>query len=242
MEWRDEGLILGVKAHGETSAILEVMTPVRGRHLGLVKGGRSRRLRPVLQPGNLIEVTWRARLEEHLGQFQVEPLKLRAAAILENRAALSAVNALCAHLRLLAERDPHANLYDAANIILENLEDIEAIANLLARFELALLDELGFGLDLSQCVASGSTQELVWVSPKSGGAVSKSAGAPYESQLLVLPAFLRSGNRSTQIANIVELQQAFALTGYFLNKNIYSVRDITPCENRTRLINLLEKP
>ena len=168
MDWQDEGLILGVRRHGETSAIIEMMTENHGRHMGLVRGGRSSRMRPILQPGNSASVTWRARLEEHLGTFSVEENDLRAAALMETPVGIYGIQTLANHLRLLPERDPHINLYNASLVILEHLNEPEIAASLMVRFEITLLEELGFGLDLASCASTGVTRELVWVSPKSG--------------------------------------------------------------------------
>src|SRR5258708_687934 len=147
MEWRDEGLILGVKRHGETSIILELMTQAHGRHRGLVRGGASRRLRPILQPGNSVTASWRARLDDQLGNFAVEGTVLRAAEVMTQAAALEAVNLLGALLRLLPERDPHPSLYEAALVLADRLTDSSLAPALLVRFELGILAELGFGLD-----------------------------------------------------------------------------------------------
>src|SRR5690606_28987549 len=150
MEWRDEGIILGTRRHGETSVILEVMTPAHGRHLGLVRGGRSRRQQPLLQPGNRVELVWRARLDEHLGTFQAEAVELNAARLLDSAHAVFGLQTLAAHLRLLPERDMHAGLYEALVLLIRHLDDAALAGELVARFELMILEELGFGLDLGE--------------------------------------------------------------------------------------------
>src|SRR5580692_7753325 len=191
MQWTDEGIVLGVKRHGETSVILELMTREHGRHLGLVRGGGSgTRLRGVLQPGNALSVTWRARLDEHLGHYSVEALNLRAARYLSAAHAVHGVTHLAALCRLLAEREPHAAIYNALDAILDRLDDPRTAAPMIARFELNFLAELGFGLDLSSCAATGATEDLIYVSPRSGRAVSRAAGEAYRERLLALPAFL----------------------------------------------------
>ena len=136
MQWQDQAIILGVKRLGETSVIAEVMTRDRGRHMGLVRSGRSRAMQPVLQAGNLVEVTWRARLHEHLGEFRMEPVRLRAARLMETATAVYGVQAMGALLRLLPERDPHPHLYDALDVILENLQNPMDAGELFVRFEL----------------------------------------------------------------------------------------------------------
>ncbi|MBA4783158.1 MAG: DNA repair protein RecO [Rhizobiales bacterium] len=238
MEWTEEALILGVRKHGETSVILEVMTQARGRARGLIRGGRSRRLQPVLQAGNRVRVTWRARLEDHLGVFTIEPVELRAARLMETGVGLHGIQVLAAHLRLLPERDPHPALVEAAEVVIGNLDDAMVTAVLLIRFELALLDELGFGLDLSVCAATGGSQDLAYVSPKSGRAVSRAAGAPYHDRMLPLPAFLLSGRAPQAFADIAD---AFRLTGYFLHRHIYDPRSVKPPLSRETLSRDIER-
>jgi DNA repair protein RecO (recombination protein O) len=224
MQWQDQAILLGVKRHGETSVIAEVMTRDRGRHLGLVRAGRSRSMQPVLQAGNQVEVTWRARLDEHLGEFRVEPLRLRAARLMETATAVYGVQAMAALLRLLPERDPHPHLYDALDVILENLHDPADAGELFVRFELAVLNDLGFGLDLGECAATGVRDDLVYVSPKTGRAVCRSAGAPWADKMLALPAFLGPG--SDKAADCIGLADAFRLSGFFLHRHVYEPRGI----------------
>ncbi len=223
MQWNDQAIILGIRRHGESSVIAEVMTSVHGRHLGLVRSGRSRTMQPVLQPGNSVEVTWRARLDEHLGEFRVEPLQLRAARLMEAATSVYGIQALGALLRLLPERDPHPHLYEALAVIVDHLQDPADAGELFVRFELAVLNDLGFGLDLSECAATGRNDELVYVSPKTGRAVSRSAGAPYAERMLALPDFLSGGHRA---ADYDSLAAAFRLTAYFLNRHVYEPRGV----------------
>lgn len=230
MQWQDEAIIIGVKRHGETSVIAELMTRARGRHLGLVRSGRSRSMQPVLQPGNRVEVVWRARLDEHLGEFKLEPVRLRAARLMETATAVYGVQAMGALLRLLPERDPHPHLYEALDVILDAMHDPHDAGELFVRFELAVLNDLGFGLDLDQCAATGSRDELVYVSPKSGRAVSRQAGAPYHDRMLILPGFLGQGRKDA--ADGETMAAAFRLTGYFLHRHVYEPRGLT--ENAAR--------
>ncbi|MEO6607624.1 MAG: DNA repair protein RecO, partial [Aestuariivirga sp.] len=155
MEWRDEGVVIGVRPHGETSAIAEILTAEHGRCLGMVRGGRSRQMRPVLQPGNLVMATWRARLEDHLGTFQLEPLSLKVGYIIANPLRLSGLSSLMGLAQCLPEREPHPRLYHAAHVVMSMIENDALWPALLVRWEIGLLDELGFGLDLSQCAATG---------------------------------------------------------------------------------------
>jgi DNA repair protein RecO (recombination protein O) len=223
MQWIDEGIVLGARRHGEANAILELMTREHGRHLGLVRGGAGSRMRPVLQPGNAVHATWRARLDEHLGHFLVEGLQLRAAAFLPVAHAVHGVTHLAALCRLLPERDPHPAIHDALAAILEEMHDRGVAGVRTARFELQLLAELGFGLDLDRCAVSGEAIDLAYVSPKSGRAVSRVAGAPWQDKLLRLPAFLREDEgRAAPSAD--ELADAFALTGFFLVRYVLEPR------------------
>ena len=228
MEWSDEGIVLGLRRHGESSAIVELMTPTRGRHLGLVRGGTSRRVKPYLQPGNTVLATWRARLDEHLGNYTVEGITLRADRLMASAPASYCMQALAALLRLLPERDPHAALYDALCLIMEHLDEPQIAAPLLVRFELQLLAELGFGLDLGECAATGAADNLAYVSPKSGRAVSQSAGEPWKMQLLVLPAFLnRHVNGNGGGATEKDIAAGFALTEFFLLRRVLEPRGLT---------------
>ena len=224
MEWRDEGIILGLRKHGETSVIAEVMTRGHGRHMGIVKGGRSRRWQPVLQPGNSVSLVWRARLNEHLGQYQVEPTESRAGRLMESAVGVHGVQAMAALLRLLPERDPYPRLHDAFAIILDSLDEPAEAGGMYVRFELAVLEDLGFGLDLTRCAATGEVRDLVYVSPKSGRAVSADAGEPWADKLLELPGFLAT--RTDPCANAQDLRNAFRLTGYFLDRNVFEPRGV----------------
>ncbi|MGV8939545.1 MAG: DNA repair protein RecO [Allorhizobium sp.] len=225
MQWSDEAILLGVKRLGETSVIAEVMTRDRGRHMGLVRGGRSRRMQPVLQPGNRLEITWRARLDEHLGEFRIEPIELRAARLMESATAVYGVQALAALLRLLPERDPHVHLYEALDVILDHLGDPADAGELFIRFELEVLNDLGFGLDLARCAATGRIDDLIYVSPKTGRAVCREAGAPWAGKMLALPHFLSTG--AGKSADRQSLADAFQLTGFFLNRHVYEPRGLT---------------
>jgi DNA repair protein RecO (recombination protein O) len=236
MEWRDEAVILGVRRHGEGSVIVEVMTPGHGRHMGLVRGGRSSRMRALLQPGNSVEVTWRARLDEHLGNFAIEADRLRAAMLMETPMALNGLQLIAAHMRLLPERDPHSALYRAALVILDNLDEPEKAARLVIRFELALLEELGFGLDLARCAATGETRDLVYVSPKTGRAVSRSAGAPWAEKMLALPGFLAPVAVADLPALGQQIEAGFALSGYFLRRHVWEPRGIRPPDARAGFV------
>jgi DNA repair protein RecO (recombination protein O) len=237
MHWSDDGIIIGTRRHGETSLIVELMTERHGRHLGLVRGGRSRTQRPVLQAGNSVHATWRARLDEHLGNFALEPAMLRAAKLMETPAGLYGLQALAGLVRLLPERDPHPQIYAALSALVDLLDDPVLAGGLIVRFELRMLEELGFGLDLDSCVATGSNDDLAYVSPKSGRAVSRSAGDPYRERMLALPAFLLAAPGGRPGAE--DLVAAFRLTGFFLARHVYEPRGLPPPEARERFVELI---
>jgi DNA repair protein RecO (recombination protein O) len=240
MEWRDDGLIIGTRKHGETSVIVEAMTRAHGRHFGLVRGGRSKRMQPLLQPGNHAELVWRARLDEHLGTFLVEPVKLRAARLMANAEALHAVCLVAALLRLGPERDPHPALYETAMRIAGGIDRPEILAPLIVRFEAEILAQMGFGLDLETCAATGATNDLVYVSPKSGRAVSKAAGEPYKARLLPLPAFLRCKIAAKDLSP-ADIRDGFRLTGFFLLRDLFGPRGQTLPQARGAYLAELEK-
>lgn len=241
MEWVDEGMVLGVKRHGETSIILELMTHAHGRHLGLVRGGSSPRLRGILQPGNAVRATWRARLDEHLGLYLVEAANLRVAGFMDKAHALHGVTHLAALCRLLAEREPHTAIYDALGAILDRLDDPQAAAPLIARFELDFLAELGFGLDLTACAATGAKDELAFVSPRSGRAVSRAAGEPYRDKLMRLPVFLRREGSEGARPSPGDVVDAFVLTGFFLERHAFAPRGLSLPEARAHLVSALTR-
>jgi DNA repair protein RecO (recombination protein O) len=241
MEWTDDGIVLGVRRHGESSAIVELLTRGHGRHLGLVRGGASSRMRPLLQPGNSVRAVWRARLDEHLGTYVVEGTRLRAATVLASSHAVYGVTHLASLARLLPERDPHEDIFDMLDRTLDDFDDIGEAAVHLVRFELAMLAELGFGLDLESCAATGATGELVYVSPKSGGAVSRQAGEPWRDRLLRLPPFLRAAGERTNAWSEQDLRDGFELTGLFLLRHVLEPRGHGHSDARDGFINAVTR-
>ncbi len=211
MEWRDEGMLLSTRQHGETSAIIEVFTAAHGRHAGVVRGGTSRKIAPILQPGAQLDVTWRARLDEHIGSFTVEPVRARAAALMSDRLALAALGSAAALLSFaLPEREPHPALYARTLALFDAFATDAGWPGDYLRWELALLEELGFGLDLTRCAATGATDELIYVSPRSGGAVSRAGAGAWADRLLPLPEALRQGTGG--------VAEGLRTTGHFLEK------------------------
>jgi len=208
----------------------------------LVRGARGKRLASVLQPGNGVIATWRARLEDHLGTYSIEPVHLRAATVIEQPIALFALSTMTALLAALPEREPHRRLYDGAQVLLDNPEAPAIMGLLMVRFELALLGELGFGLELSRCAATGGTAELCYVSPKSGRAVSRDAGLPYHNRLLALPPVLRAEpdeNAAALWPGPADFDAGFRLTGHFLDRHVFGPRGFVLPECRQSLITAL---
>jgi len=221
MEWNDDAIVLAARRHGETDIILETLTREHGRHLGLVHGGASRRVKSALLPGNSLSAIWRARLSEHLGSFAIELRRERAGAFLESRDALTGLNAFTAVAReVLPEHESHAPVYEAAEILLDAIaaSEFSHWAPLYVRWEMGVLDALGFGLDLSRCAATGRTHDLHYVSPRSGRAVSAEAGGPYRDRLFRLPGFL-AGARDTPIDRN-DIEAGLRLTGFFLLERV----------------------
>lgn len=238
MQWSDEGLVLSVRPHGETAAVVELLCREHGRCLGLVHGGRSRRSRPVLQIGNHVDVTWKARLAEQLGHMTIELRRGYAAETMSDATALAGLTSIATMARLLPERDPHPSLYEVTMFVLSFIDDPTVWPALYARWELALLDELGFGLDLKQCAATGANDRLIYVSPRTGRAVSESAGEPYKDRLLPLPAFLRDGNASGGVTGR-DLVDAFRLTEHFLETRVLLPVERSMPDARRRAVELV---
>ena len=217
MDWESEGYIVSVRKHGESSAIIDVLTPDQGRHAGLVRGGNSRRQRPVIEIGNKVQVQWRARLSEHLGNFTIEPLQLNAATLMHDRTSLVGLNAVCAMAKtVLPERQAFPQVYAAFDVLIENMGDADIWPALYVRWEMGVLAALGYGLDLSACASTGANDNLTHVSPRSGRAVSASAAEPYLDKLLRLPPFMR-GERGLSPQDI---QDGLNLTGFFLETRV----------------------
>jgi len=219
MEWTGEAIVLSARPHGETGAVLSLLTAGHGRHSGLLPGGRSARRRAALEPGSVVNVRWRARLAEHLGTLTVEPLRQAAAVLLDDPLRLAGLVSMCAVAEAaLPEREPHPAVYRGCLALLDQLESADAgevtWGPVYVRWELGLLGELGFGLDLSACAVSGMADDLAYVSPRTGRAVSAAAGKPYADRLLRLPGFL-VGRPGTTVRDVLD---GLALTGWFLER------------------------
>ena len=236
MDFVSEAIVLQARKHGETSAILDTFTRDQGRHRALVRGGVGRRMRPVLQPGNIVEVEWRGRLEEHLGYYTVEIVDAMAGTFMEDRLSLSALNSLASLLReMLPEKQPLPQLYDVTKIVLEQLGDPDIWPALYVRWETMLLQGLGYGLDLTRCAATEATENLTHVSPRSGRAVSAEAAAPYLDKLFRLPPFLRG----EPVATPQDVADGLRLTGHFLETRVQWERNRTLPEARRVMVERL---
>lgn len=239
MEWQGTGVIISVRKHGETSTIVDVLTESHGRHAGLVRGGAGRKLAPILQPGTQVDVEWRARLEEHLGNYNIEPIQSRAA-ILSDRLALSAMGSICALVNFaFPERLALPRLYVATINLFDQMAAGRAWLSDYALWEYAVLEELGYGLDLDSCAATGVMQDLIYVSPKSGRAVSREAGAKWADRMLPLPRFLRAQTASKEASEVLD---ALKTTGYFLERRLAPALGNRPLPDaRGRFLSVLTK-
>ena len=238
MEWQGDGLILNTRKHGENSAIIDVLTRDKGRHTGLVRGGRSRTMRPVLQAGNLVKVVWRARLEDHLGAFSVDPQRMIVAGIIDDVHRLAALTTITTLASLLPEREPHPRIYEASLLLIEHLQNDAIWPAVLVKWEMGLLEELGFGLDLSKCAVSGDTAGLSHVSPRTGRAVCAREAGPWQDKLLALPAFVTGASSAPTRA---EVAQGLKLTGHFLARHIFEPRGVSAPEQRQRIARWLDQ-
>lgn len=238
MDWRDEGVLLAARRHGESSTIIEVFTARHGRHAGIVPGGSSRRIAPLLQPGAQLDLSWRARLDEHLGTYRVEPLRARTG-LLAERLSLAGLNAVCALLSfLLPEREAHGVLYAATLALLDRIEGDDDWALAYLRWELGLLEELGYGLDLSRCALSGTREDLAFVSPRSGRAVARDAAGDWADRLLPLPPCLLGQGPAAP----GEIAAGLRLTGHFLERRVAPDLGARPLpEARRRLVEMLAR-
>jgi DNA repair protein RecO (recombination protein O) len=240
MEWSEEAIVLAARRHGESALIVQLLTRGHGRHAGLVRGGQGRKLRAVYQIGNRLAVTWKARLAEHLGAISGELLRGHAARFIDDPARLACLAAAAAMSEsALPEREPHPRVYDGCSALLEALDEDRGWAVGYVEWEAALLAELGFGLDLSRCAVTGETTELIYVSPKSGYAVSARAGEPYRDQLLPLPGFLRAGSNAAPLPQ--DVLDGLALTAYFFDRRVFAPHGRKLPSARSRFVDALRR-
>ncbi len=239
LEWRDQGVLLGVRRHGETSALIQAFTESHGLFAGIVRGGASRRIAPVLQPGAQLDLCWRARLSEHVGTFAVEPVKSRSDAVMRDRLALAGLNAVTALLVFcLPEREAHPRLYRHSVVLLDLLGQSDAWPLAYLRWELALLEELGFGLDLSRCAVTGGIDDLAYVSPRTGRAISAEAAGRWADRLLPLPpALLGHGDGALR-----GVAAGLQTTGHFLKSGLAAQVAGRPLPDaRQRLVDAIDR-
>lgn len=237
MDWQADGYVLAVRRHGESSAIIEVLTREYGRYAGLVRGASGKRLRGLLQPGNLLHLNWRARLSEHLGMFTIEDAGASIAGLLDDPLALCGLSSACAIISMtVPERECHERLFDGFSILIAELQSPEIWPALLVRLEAGILTELGYGLDLSKCAATGVCDDLTHVSPRTGRAVSAKAAQPYLDKLLPLPGFLVQPKAELENNDI---QHGLTLTAYFLERRILWPIDKQLPDARERMVERL---
>lgn len=241
--WTDDALILDIAKFGDTDAIVRLFTPGHGVVRGVVKRGLTSKLRADLQPATLVQATWKARLPEHMGNVVLEGAHGFAARVMHDPLRLAAVGGVCGLLAAcLAERDPHPELYHASLLFLKHVAaGVEPLVWLTeyVRLEMALLEQSGFGLDLAECAATGTREELVYVSPKSGRAVSRAAGAPYHERMLALPPFLHTADHLPD--SMEEIAQGVALTSHFIEMRLLPALHRHPPALRTHFCGLLQR-
>ena len=220
ISWEDQGIILAARRFGEHDAIVTLLTENQGRHAGIVKGGSGKRGRGILQPGNLVKAWWRARLDEQLGTFTLEGLRPFAADAMASASVLTGLSALCSMAEAtLPEREPHAAIYRQTLHLLEHL-GVPGWEAEYVQWELALLRDMGYGLDLTVCAATGVKDDLAYVSPRTGRAVCRAAAEPYVPRLLALPAFLRA-DRGDDDVGATQIAQGLALTAHFFEAHVF---------------------
>ena len=240
MEWRAEGVLLWVRRHGESSAIIEVLTAEHGRHAGLVQGGAAKAKAQLLQPGAQLSLEWSARLAEHLGTYKIDLVRSRSGVIMSSRDALAALNVVSALLvKFTPEREPNRPLYESTMELVDSLADANPFWPVLyAKWELNLLEAIGFGLDLTTCASTGDREDLVYASPRSGRAVCREAGAPFANRMLPLPQFLI--NRG--VPTMPDVRESLRLTGYFLEHWVCPAFELSAIPaSRERLVRLAER-
>lgn len=235
MDWQDDAIVLDARKHGENAAIVTLLTFERGLHAGLVRGIHGKRMQGVLQPGSRVRAHWRARLAEHLGNYTLEGTQAYGAGLLDDATALAALSSACAVAQsVLPEREPHTPVFEGMCVLLGAL-GMEGWGQIYVRWELGLLQELGFRLDLSACADTGQVDDLMYVSPKTGRAVSRDSGAPYHDKLLALPAFLTPAGNGGKDVGWADILAGLRLTGYFLERHLFAQREKTMPQARTRL-------
>ncbi len=243
MQWSDDGLVLATRRHGEHALVVQLLTREHGHHAGILRRGQSPRVRAQWQIGNRILITWKARLVDHLGSISGELVSGHAPRLFDDRARLAALaSAAALAATALPEREPHPRAYAGFNALIAALEENDRWAVAYVEWEMTLLAEMGFGLDLSRCAATGVTDNLVYVSPRSGQAVSADAGAPYRDRMFRLPAFLRKeGEGATARPGPEDVLDGLALAGFFLDRRVFAPHGRKMPAARARYVDVLRQ-
>lgn len=242
MQWTDEAIILSARKYGENKALVRLFARHHGVHAGIARGAFSKTNRGIWQPGNTVSVTWQARLAEHIGSFRPELLAPFAAQVMGDKMKLAALASACALLEVsLPERHPYPRLYAHFHAFLTYLVDRDEWQDAYVRLELEILSQSGFGLDLTACAATGMTENLAYVSPKSGRAVSHDAGQPYKDKLLPLPPFLRLAGHADGDKKMQETLAGLRLTGYFLETRLSAPHGKKLPAARARLVTMMKE-
>lgn len=240
MQWDDKAIILSVRRLGEHSGVVHLLTPQHGMYAGVDRGAFGKAKRGTYQPGNIVAAHWQARLPEHMGNVTCELLHPTAAQLLDDRRKLAALtSAAIMAEKMLAERDTQPAVYEALEALLEALCHTGDWLADYVRFEYTLLACAGFGLDLERCASTGQVHDLIYVSPKSGRAVSREAGRPYHDRLLALPAFLL-GSEDNAAVEHAQILDGLRLCGYFLEARVFAPRGVSLPAVRARFVNVLQ--
>lgn len=239
MQWSDDAILLSIGKYGERAGVVCLLSRAHGIYRSISKQAYSKSQRGIFQPGNLVSIEWKARLAEHMGSISTELRQPIAPLLLDDPLALNALNSLCGLLqKTIHEREPHAALYDKSEALLQHMAAGHVWLPYYVKWELALLKELGYGLDLTHCAATGVTTDLHYVSPKSGRAVCAEAGAPYKERLLSLPAFLIS-DVAAEAISAADIHAALKLTGYFLKHWVSETHRVQLPQAREQMVDKL---
>ncbi|MBV8061874.1 MAG: DNA repair protein RecO [Alphaproteobacteria bacterium] len=218
MEWIDEALVLSARPHGENAAVVTLLTATHGRHAGLVSGGQGVRAQPLLQPGNVVQAKWRARLSEHLGHYTLDLMANHTARWFDVPEVLSVIASACAVTEAsLPERQPMPGIFAGLQALFQ-LTDPDLWGVAYVKWEMEILRALGYGLDISKCCVTGETENLAYVSPRSGRAVSLEAGRSYHDRLFPIPSFLLG----SALWDADAVRQGLEMTGHFLSRHVFA--------------------
>ena len=235
MNFEDIGIVMSVRRHGESAGILELITKSHGRHLGLVRGYQSKSNKSILQPGSTINFNWRSRLSEHLGVFTFELHTSRSLNLMKNKFAIFILQNLISHLRLLPERENITEIYNQTEAVLDQSHENFELVKSFILWELMYLKEIGYGIDISECAVTKSKDNLKYVSPKSGRAVTQEIGLPYKDKLLEIPEFIYDAKYTDRD----DLLKGLLLTEFFLKRDVYKPLQLKVTSFRASLYKLI---